>query len=59
MSRDQYEKPSGINSAGAGAGINIIDKTPPQVLSSQWLSHSRWFHVEELQLQFSNGWTLD
>lgn len=27
----------------------------PKVLSSQWLSHSRLFHVEEQHLQFTNG----
>ncbi len=29
----------------------------PEVLSAQWLSHSRLFHVEEQQLKFSNGAT--
>lgn len=29
----------------------------PKVLSAQWLSHSSLFHVEEQQLQFSNGET--
>lgn len=27
----------------------------PEVLSQQWKTHSRLFHVEELQLRFSNG----
>ena len=29
----------------------------PEVLSAQWLCHSRLFHVEEQQLKFSNGAT--
>jgi ADP-ribose diphosphatase len=28
---------------------------PPRVLSQQWLHHSRLFHIEQLELQFSNG----
>jgi ADP-ribose diphosphatase len=36
------------------------DKLPkieklPKVVASQWLSHTKLFHVEELQLEFSNG----
>jgi ADP-ribose diphosphatase len=27
----------------------------PKVIASQWLSHTKLFHVEELQLEFSNG----
>jgi ADP-ribose diphosphatase len=27
----------------------------PKVTASQWLSHTKLFHVEELQLEFSNG----
>lgn len=30
-------------------------KTLPEILHSQWVSHSRLFHVEELKLRFSNG----
>ena len=32
------------------------DKSP-RVLSREWLYHSRLFHIEQLQLQFSNGAT--
>ena len=31
------------------------DQGYPRQLASQWLTHSRLFHVEELQLEFSNG----
>ena len=31
------------------------DKVVPEVLGSQWLRHSRHFHIEQLQLRFSNG----
>ncbi len=33
----------------------MSDKKPPLVKAKKWLSHTRLFHVEELQLQFSNG----
>ena len=33
------------------------NKQLPKVLRSQWLSHSRLFHVEEQHLQFANGET--
>ncbi|MEH6548427.1 MAG: ADP compounds hydrolase NudE [Pseudomonadales bacterium] len=32
-----------------------MKKVLPEVTASQWLTHSRLFHVEELQLKFSNG----
>ena len=33
----------------------IPPREPPEVLSSDWLSHTRLFHVESQTLRFSNG----
>lgn len=33
----------------------MTNKKPPEVLSSEWLYHSRFFHIEKLDLKFSNG----
>jgi ADP-ribose diphosphatase len=33
------------------------ERTAPTVKNAKWLTHSRLFHVEELELEFSNGAT--
>lgn len=32
-----------------------MSKKPPQILDSRWLTHSRLFHIQQLELKFSNG----
>jgi ADP compounds hydrolase len=32
-----------------------MNKSPPEVIKSEWLRHSRHFHIEQLELKFSNG----
>ena len=35
--------------------MSADNRIKPEILRQQWLYHSRLFHIEELQLRFSNG----